>query len=124
MAKSITKELPEDKLQLYRQLVEATPGVEIKANFGFPYTALNGNMYSFIAKDGKVGIRLAKEEREAFLEEYKTELFLHSSGTVLKEYVTVPDDLLEDTKKLKKYLAQSHAYALTLKPKPSKKKKK
>jgi hypothetical protein len=40
----------------------------------------------------------------------------------MREYVTVPDALLEKTKGLQKYLALSYEYAKTLKPKPTKKK--
>jgi TfoX/Sxy family transcriptional regulator of competence genes len=41
----------------------------------------------------------------------------------MKEYVAVPDSLLENTKELSKYLDQSYAYAKTLRPKPTTKKK-
>jgi TfoX/Sxy family transcriptional regulator of competence genes len=40
----------------------------------------------------------------------------------MKEYVTVPDKLLENTEELKKYLDLSYEYVKTLKPKPTKKK--
>ena len=40
----------------------------------------------------------------------------------MKEYVTVPDSLLKDTKTLRKYLELSYAYIKTLKPKSTKKK--
>jgi TfoX/Sxy family transcriptional regulator of competence genes len=39
----------------------------------------------------------------------------------MKEYVTVPDSLLKNTKELRKYLETSYAYIGTLKPKPTKK---
>jgi hypothetical protein len=35
----------------------------------------------------------------------------------MKEYVTVPDGLLEKTKELQKYFEMSYEYAKTLKPK-------
>ena len=41
----------------------------------------------------------------------------------MKEYVVVPDSLLENTKELKKYLDLSYEYARTLKPKPTTEKK-
>jgi TfoX/Sxy family transcriptional regulator of competence genes len=41
----------------------------------------------------------------------------------MKEYVTVPDKLLENTDELKGYLNISYEYVKTLKQKPSKKKK-
>jgi hypothetical protein len=59
---------------------------------------------------------LPKDEVEAFLKKYKTTLF-KSYGVVKKDYVTVPDALLENTGELKKYLAMSLAHVKTLKPK-------
>ena len=43
-------------------------------------------------------------------------------GTIMKEYVAVPDALLKNTKELQKYLELSYEYVKTLKPKPSKRK--
>jgi TfoX/Sxy family transcriptional regulator of competence genes len=40
----------------------------------------------------------------------------------MKEYVAVPDAILEKRKELKKYLEFSYEYAKTLKPKPTRKK--
>jgi hypothetical protein len=40
----------------------------------------------------------------------------------MKEYVTVPDSLLKNTKAPEKHLAESYAYVKALKPKPSKRK--
>jgi TfoX/Sxy family transcriptional regulator of competence genes len=86
-----------------------------------PYTSHNGHMFTLLSKSGSLGIRLPKEEREAFLQKYKTTLF-EQYGAVMKEYVTVPDDLLENTDELKSYLVISFEYVKTLKPKPTKKK--
>ncbi|MHA2209508.1 MAG: hypothetical protein ACXABV_10090 [Candidatus Thorarchaeota archaeon] len=55
------------------------------------------------------------------MQKYKTTLF-EQYGAVMKEYVTVPDDLLENTDELKSYLVISFEYVKTLKPKPTKKK--
>ena len=119
MAKA-NKSTPDSKeRELYRKLVATVPGVDVKGD-SMLYTSMNGNMYSFIDKEDKVGLRLSKEDREAFLEKYDTTLF-HAHGTVLKEYVTVPGDLLSKTSVLKKHFAKSHEYAQTLKPKPTKK---
>jgi TfoX/Sxy family transcriptional regulator of competence genes len=41
----------------------------------------------------------------------------------MKEYVAVPDTLLENTKELKKYLDLSYEYAKALKSKAKKKKR-
>jgi hypothetical protein len=38
----------------------------------------------------------------------------------MKEYVEVPDELLQDTAAIKRYFDISFAYASSLKPKPTK----
>lgn len=112
--------IPPEKQALYEKVVTTIPGMELKTNFGFPYTAINGNMYTLLSKSGYVGIRLGKEERLAFLEKFDSSIYQPIPGPLLKEYVTVPDDLLEDTEALKPYLEMSLAYASNLKPKVKK----
>jgi len=106
----------------YEALVALHPEVERKGA-AMPYTSLNGHMFSFLTKEGKLGLRLAEDERVAFLKKYKTSL-CEQNGMVLKEYVEVPDALLAKTKELQAFFKSSLAYISTLKPKPTKKDKK
>lgn len=100
-------------------MVATLPGVDRKGADN-PYTALNGNMFSLLlSPEGRLALRLPKDEREQFLKKYKTTLF-ESYGAVMQEYVAVPDKLLPKTKELQKYFAISHTYAKTLKAKPTK----
>ena len=104
----------------YDKLIAAIPSIERKGDAN-PYTSLNGNMFTLL-HESRLAIRLPENEREKFLKKYKTSLF-EAYGTVMKEYVAVPDNLLTKTKELKKYLELSYSYAQTLKPKPTKKTK-
>jgi hypothetical protein len=109
-----------ENLALYEKLIATNPKIERKGANN-PYTSLNGNMFTYMdPNSGLVAIRLPEGEREEFLKKYKTKLF-EAYGAVMKEYVTVPDALLEKTKELQKYLALSYEYAKTLKPKPTRK---
>ncbi|MHA1906437.1 MAG: TfoX/Sxy family protein [Candidatus Thorarchaeota archaeon] len=117
-----SKQVYQNKLELYERLIDTHPEIERKGKT-MPYTSLNGHMFSLLSKDGSLGLRLSKKDREAFEEKYNTPLF-EQYGAIMKEYVTVPDDLLENTKELKEYLVASYEYIKTLKPKPTKKKKK
>jgi hypothetical protein len=113
--------IPAEKVALYEKAVATLPGVERKGAAN-PFTSLNGNMFSLLsAVTESMALRLPKEEREAFLKKYKGKLF-EVYGAVMKEYVTVPDALLKNTKELQKYMALSYEYAKTLKPKASRKK--
>ncbi len=109
-----------EKLELYDKLVRTHPGIERKGD-AVPYTALNGNMFSYLHATAGLALRLPPVERENFLEKYKTKLF-DAYGVVQKEYVAVPDALLAKTAELKPYFKMSCEYAQTLKPKPAKKK--
>src|SRR5688572_26530782 len=99
---------------VYTKLMSSVPGIEIKGA-AMPYTSVNGNMFSFL-KDGMVALRLPEKEREDFVKKYKSSLF-KSYGAVLKEYVTVSEKQLENTKVLLPYAIKSYEYAKTLKPK-------
>ena len=110
-------ELPEDRLELYDKLIESNPDIERKG-VSMPYTSVNGHMFSHLDKSGTMGLRLPKEEREAFLEKYDTTPF-EQHGAIMKEYVTVPDELLQNTDTLSGYLEISYRYVGSLKPKPT-----
>ena len=121
MSERKKKSIPAEKIALYEKLVATLPGVERKGAEN-PYTSLNGNMFTLlVSPEGRLALRLPDEVREKFLKKYKAGLF-EAYGAVMKEYVAVPDELLPKTKELQKYFAISHAYAKTLKAKPSKKK--
>jgi hypothetical protein len=119
MAKTIPP-VPTDVLAWYDKLLASSPTVERKGA-AMPYTSLNGHMFSFVTKTGVLAIRLPADERDVFRKKYKTKL-CEQNGTVLQEYVEVPDWLLKETRELKKYFDLSYAFVASLKPKPTKKK--
>jgi hypothetical protein len=111
--------VPADKVALFDKLIAAHPEIERKgANNA--YAALNGNMFLLMQPSGTLAMRLPEGARAEFLKKYKSRLF-EAYGAVMKEYVTVPDDLLGKTKELQKYLGFSYEYVKALKPKPTKK---
>jgi hypothetical protein len=107
--------IPADKLELYDKLIATHPKIERKGAV-HPYTSLNGHMFTYLDQTGILGMRLPQDEVEKFLKRYKTTLF-KSYGVVKKDYVTIPDTLLKNTKALKKYLELSYEYVATMKPK-------
>ena len=107
-------------LRLYEKLVATNPSVQRKGAT-MPYTSVNGHMFSLFTREAWLALRLPTDEREAFLKKYKTKL-CEQYGTVMPEYVQVPDALLNKTQELRKYFDLSYAYVSSLKPKPTKKK--
>lgn len=106
----------------YDRLLATHPDIERKGK-NLLYTSVNGHMFTVFSTNAKLGIRLPKAEREAFLEEFNTTI-LESYGYNMPEYVTIPDALLEETDTLEPYLKMSYDYVTSLKPKPTKKPKK
>jgi hypothetical protein len=109
---------PGDRLVLYEKLVGTMPAVERKGNT-MPYTSRNGHMFSFLDPAGTLALRLPPDAREDFLSRYATTR-IEQHGRTMKEYVTVPDDLLERTDELRPWFARSHDWVGSFKPKPTK----
>ncbi len=85
-----------------------------------PYSSLNGNMFSFLGKEGELALRLGKPEREEFVATYESHLAV-SYETIMKEYVAVPDHmLLNQPDETARWLRLSYDYVKTLKPKLTK----
>ncbi len=106
--------------KLFSELTDTHSEIDLKGKTS-PYTSINGHMFSILDKDGNLGLRLPKEERLLFLEEHQTKLH-EAYGTVMREYVRVPHNLLVNTHSLSPYLIISFDYVKSLKPKPTKKK--
>ena len=113
--------IPLDKLELYNKVIKIHPLIERKGKNN-PYTSLKGHMFSFLDKEGKMGLRFSKEYLVEFNKKYGGGPNVQY-GSVMNGYAIIPDDLLEDTDKLLEYLEISYQFITTLKPKPSKKKK-
>ena len=112
------KEIPAKKLTLYDELIKTIPDIERKG-VKLPYTSFNGHMFTFLSESGVLAIRLPEEKRDAFIKKHGSSL-MEAHGTIMKEYVAVPEGLLKNTKELKKYLDVSYDYVKTLKPKAQK----
>ncbi|MGE0056942.1 MAG: hypothetical protein AB7P33_00815 [Dehalococcoidia bacterium] len=115
MAKKPPSQVPPERLAQYEALVATLPEVERKGA-SMPYTSVNGNMFSFLDPAGVLGLRLSKDDREAFIARFETELML-AQGRVMQEYVRVPDSMLADTAATQPYFEASYNYVSGLKPK-------
>ena len=104
-------------LEQYERLVATIPGVPRKGAT-VPYTSVNGNMFSYLSKEGTLALRLPAGPREEFLATYETAL-TSAYGVVQKEYVDVPAWLLAETEQLTPWFEASYTYTSELKPKPT-----
>ena len=104
-------------LAVFIKMIGAVSGVEIKGAKKMAYTSINGNMYALISKSNVIGLRLAKDDRDKFLEKYQSTLFEGVPGHFMKEYVAMPQSLHQNTRAMRSWFRKSHAYAKALKPK-------
>ncbi|HEY7970941.1 MAG TPA: TfoX/Sxy family protein [Candidatus Limnocylindrales bacterium] len=118
MAKDVPGAATAASIPAYDRVIASRPEVERKGA-KIPYTSLSGNMSSYLAEDGTLVLRLSPADREAFLARYQSRLH-EAYGTVQREYVDVPADLLEATDDLVPWFAASVAYVGGLRPKPTK----
>ena len=101
-----------DALERYRELVADATNEKVKGKAN-PYTSMNGNMFSFLDKAGTLCIRLSDEDRAAFGADFESGPVVQY-GAVMKEYVSVPPQVLADPDALKGWFAKCLAYAQTL----------
>lgn len=109
---------PSQRFELYERVVATIDAVERKGAT-MPYTSRDGHMFSFLDPTGSMALRLSAGDRDAFLVQYGSTL-VEQHGRVVQEFVVVPDGLLERTDELAPWLARSHEWIGTLKPKPTK----
>jgi len=112
--------MSESKVELYNKLVGTNPKIERKGKTT-PYTSVNGHMFSFLSKEGVMGLRLSQSDREEFIQKFDSKL-MEQHGRTMKEFVEIPEDLLQKTEVLSECLQKSFDYVSSLKPKPTKKK--
>jgi TfoX/Sxy family transcriptional regulator of competence genes len=107
-------------ITIYDRLIARHAGIARKGK-ATAYTAMNGNMFSFVGPEGELCIRLSKYDKTAFGDQFGDEPVVRYNS-VMDGYVTVPDELLTDHDLLAAWFAKSVAFAADLKPKPTKKK--
>lgn len=113
--------IPAERLAWYDRVIATIPGLERNGKT-VPYTSVNGHMTSFLTPEGSLALRLPREARDAFLQRYDARLH-EAHGTVMREYVSVPDDLFADTERLAPHVAESYAYETALPPKATTRRK-
>jgi len=107
--------MSKENLKLYDELVAKCPRIKRKGKT-VPYTSANGYMFSLFNKEGQIGIRFSKEVQEKYMKEFNTTLY-KSHGAIMKGYILIPNEMLEDLDNLANYLNESYDYVMTLKPK-------
>ncbi len=107
-------------LVIYDRLIAEFPDLQRKGKAN-AYTAINGNMFSFVGPDGEMCLRLSKDDIAAFGADHDNSPVIRYNS-VMNGYVAIGADLLRDDKELADWFARSADFARTLKPKATRKK--
>jgi len=102
----------EEKLKFYDDLIQLSPNFKRKGKT-VPCTTANGYMFSQLNKAGEIGIRLPKAEGLKFMEEFHTTKFM-SYGSVMRDYVLIPEELYNNTRFLLTLLERGYQYVMSL----------
>ena len=73
-------------------------------------------MFSQINKAGELGIRLSKETTAEFDGKYGAHPFF-SYGATMREYVLIPEELLDNLEVLGHFLQKGYEHVMSLPPK-------
>lgn len=109
---------PVEALRRYAAVVTASGVDAIVKGARNPYTSRNGHMFSFLDGDGSMALRLSEEAGEEFLSKYGGGPVIQY-GSVMRGYVPVPGELLEDPEELSAWFERSYDWIGTLEPKPT-----
>lgn len=120
-AKKQWRASPPELVQLFDRIRDGLPPpAERRKMFGYPCSFVNGQMFAGLHQENMV-LRLSEADRRQFLRLEGAGLFEPMPGRVMKEYVVVPASLLHHSTELMKWIEKSFAFALSLGPKPMKK---
>jgi TfoX/Sxy family transcriptional regulator of competence genes len=92
--------------------------------FGYDVYWINGNMFTGIFQSS-IFFRLSPQDQKEFLEKYEnSRQFEPMEGRLMKEYIVVPESVLEDKGAVGEWMKRSFEYTLSLPEKKAKAKAK
>ena len=109
-----------EKLDQYTAVVERSESDAQVKGAKNPYTSRNGHMFSFLAPDGAMALRLSEELGEQFRAEYDSGPVVQY-GSVMRGYVSVPTELLAEADELAGWFDKAWIWIGSLPPKPTQK---
>jgi hypothetical protein len=111
----------DEVIAIYDGLIAGHPDLARKGK-ATAYTSMNGNMFSFVGPDAELCLRLSSDDIAAFGQVYDASPVVRYNS-VMRGYVAVSQALLLNEAELSGWFSRAVAFARTLKPKPTKRKK-
>lgn len=107
------RKTPEELVNTFQSALPEDARVERRKMFGYPCAFVNGNMFTGLHQENLI-VRLAEEDRQTLVKQKGAEIFAPFPGRLMKEYVSLPPAIIEDTKELKGWMRRSLEYAAAL----------
>ena len=93
---------------------------EPRKMFGCPCYFVNNNMFTGVHQDSII-MRLSPEDRAAIAQEYdEVANFEPMEGRPMREYMALPETVVEDAAEFQRWVDRSYAFAASLPPKVKK----
>ncbi len=116
---STWRKSPARLVDLFAAVLPEEPDIEKRQMFGYPCAFVNGNMFTGLHQESLI-VRLAEEDRLRLVNEDGAAQFEPMPGRIMKEYVSLPDAILDNRSRLTQIVASSKDYAASLPPKVKK----
>ena len=109
---------PPELIAFFEIVMDTFPKIEKRKMFGYPCRFINSNLFTGLHEENWL-IRLREVDWEEIIEKYGTKNFEPMAGRPMREYVLLPEEVLEDEDLLHHWIERSYNYARSL---PRKKK--
>ena len=113
---------PQSLIDLFDRVVPDDPRLERRKMFGYPAAFVNGNMCMGLHQEDFI-VRLLPEDREKIKESLGATAFEPMKGRTMREYVSLPEVVLEDQGQLADWVGRSFAFVSAMPPKEKKPRK-
>jgi TfoX/Sxy family transcriptional regulator of competence genes len=110
---------PDALVARFGRAIEPLPDVQPRKMFGYPAAFVNGNMFSSLFGRSMI-LRLSEEDRAVCTRQFGARLFEPMPGRPMREYVEVPEKILESPARLDTWLRKARDHAAALPPKVAK----
>jgi TfoX/Sxy family transcriptional regulator of competence genes len=107
---------PEALIKLFEETVPLAASVTRRKMFGYPAAFANGNLFIGLQQNDFI-VRLSEKDRARFTAEFGERPFEPMKGRPMREYVRLPDEILNDSRRRASWVKRSLEYAEGILPK-------
>ena len=113
---------PQSLIDLFDRSVPSGNSVSRRKMFGYPAAFANGNLFIGLHQSDFI-MRLSEQDRASFVAEFGERTFEPMKGRPMREYVRLPEELLDDAPKRASWIKRSLQYAEAIAPNAKAKKR-